>query len=378
VKCGLAIAVKMPLACGTMKTFHLLAATVLAAVTSAASAQTSPELLPDGRVTFRIRAGENRENVKATGQFGDEVLLTKGDKGLWEGTTANAVKPGVYEYGFQVDELRVMDGRNADMKPQRWPGSSILHIPADPPAPWDLQDIPHGTLHHHNYHSKALGKWRKVVIYTPPNTGTTPLPVLYLSHGYSDNQDTWSAHGKTHWILDALIHSGKATPMIVVMPDAHAIEPGGQKFDDYGPKNTAAFIDETLKDVIPLVESNYPAKKEASARAFAGLSMGGHHALTAALQNSNTFAYIGAFSSATPADELVNEAVKDTDGLNSQLKLFWIACGDKDFLFEKNQKLHATFDEAGIKHDYVITEGDDHSWPVWRRYLVEFAPKIFR
>lgn len=363
-----------------MKTINLLTTALLSTVASMAiaHAQTSPEIQSDGRVTFRIRAGENRETVKATGQFGPEVVLTKGEKGVWEGTTTEAVKPGVYEYGFQVDGLRLMDGRNPNMKPQRWPGSSILHIPADPPAPWDLQDIPHGTLHHHDYHSKALGKWRKVVVYTPPNTGTEPLPVLYLSHGYSDNQDTWSAHGKTHWILDALIHSEKVVPMIVVMPDAHAIEPGGQKFDEYGPNNTAAFVDELLKDVIPLVESTYPAKKEAASRAFAGLSMGGHHALTIALQNSDAFAFIGAFSSATPSEALVTEAIKNTEVLNSQLKLFWIACGDKDFLFEKNQELHAKFKEAGVTHDYVVTEGDDHSWPVWRRYLARFAPMIFR
>ncbi|MCB1098096.1 MAG: esterase [Verrucomicrobiae bacterium] len=350
----------------------------LPCMTSVVDAQTSPEVLADGKVTFRINAGNNRESVKATGQFGSEVVLVKGEKGVWEGTTEAAVEPGVYEYSFRVDGLNVMDGRNPAMKPQRWPGSSILHIPADPPAPWDLQDIPHGTVHHHDYHSKALGKWRKVVVYTPPNTGTERLPVLYLSHGYSDNQDTWTAHGKTHWILDSLIASGKAVPMIVVMPDAHAIEPGTQKFDDYGPKNTAAFIDEMLQDVIPLVEAAYPVKKEASARAFAGLSMGGHHALTVALQNSDTFSYIGAFSSATPADDLVTEAIKDSAGLNARLKLFWIACGDKDFLFEKNQALHAKFDEAGVKHEYVVTEGDNHSWPVWRRYLVAFAPRAFR
>ena len=357
----------------------IIFATLVTATSPDVAAQSSPEILSDGRITFRIRAGEEAKSVIATGQFGKDVILARGEEGLWEGTTDTKVDPGVFEYRFKVDGLNVIDGRNAAIKPQRWPGSSILHVPANPPAPWDPRDIPHGVLHHHTYVSKALGRSRKVVVYTPPATATTSaLPVLYLSHGYSDNQDTWSVHGKTHWILDALIHAGKAKPMLVVMPDAHAIEPGKEEFDTYGPKNTAAFIDELVQDLIPLVESSYPVKKEASGRAFAGLSMGGHHALTVALQKSDTFSYIGAFSSATPPPEIIEEAVKDAAGLNDRLKVLWIACGDEDFLFEKNQQIHARFTEAGIKHDYVITEGEDHSWPVWRRYLAEFVPKVFR
>ena len=340
--------------------------------------EASPEVLSDGKVTFRIRAGENAESVKAVGQFGEDVVLTKGEKGIWEGTTKTKVEPGVFEYRFNVDGLTVIDPRNGMIKPQRWPGTSILHIPADPPALWDLQNIPHGVLHHHTYHSKALGKPRNLVVYVPPSVGTEPLPALYLSHGFSDNQATWSVHGKAHWILDALIHSGKAKPMIMVMPDGHAIEPGWERFETYGAKNSAAYADELLKDVIPFVEDKYAVKKDASGRAFAGLSMGGLHALTLALQHGEYFSAIGAFSAATPEDTIVEAAAKHAEELAERLKVFWIACGDKDFLFEKNQKLHAKFKELNIQHDYVIKPGDDHSWPVWRRYLAEFLPKLFQ
>lgn len=342
------------------------------------NAQASPEVLPDGRVTFRISAGDGAETVKVTGQFGAEVILKQGESGLWEGSTEAKVAPGIFEYSFKVDGLNVIDGRNPSIKPQRWPGSSVLHVPADPPAPWDLQDIPHGTVHHHDYHSKALGKWRKLVIYTPPAAAGAPLPVLCLAHGYSDNQDTWSTHGKAHCILDALIHSGLAKPMLVVMPDAHAIEPGREAFDHYIVKNTAAFLDELVNDVIPFVENAYLVKKDAAARAFAGLSMGGHHALTVALRKSEVFSQVGAFSSVTPPDEVVAGAAADVRQLNERLQLFWIACGDEDFLFGKNQEMHAKLEKATIAHDYVITAGDDHSWPVWRRYLAMFVPRLFR
>ncbi|MGY8690516.1 MAG: alpha/beta hydrolase-fold protein, partial [Verrucomicrobiales bacterium] len=249
-----------------------------------------------------------------------------------------------HEYGFSVDGLRTIDPRNRMIKPQRWPNTSILHIPASPPALWDLQDIPHGSVHQHDYQSKALdGEWRSVVVYTPPKM-EGPLPVLYLAHGYSDQQLTWTVHGKSHWIMDALIASGKAVPMIIVMPDAHAIAPetrARSEFNVYGPENSTAFCNELMQDVIPLIEAQYPVRKEASARAFAGLSMGGHHALTVALEHSQHFSQIGAFSSAPPNDDAITAGLTKVDTINNNLKLLWVACGDKDFLFERNQEAHA-------------------------------------
>jgi len=350
----------------------------IAAMAASAEAQVSPELLPDGRVTFRCRAPKATE-VKAEGQFGKAVLLEKGQRGIWHGTTAEAVAPGIFEYHLKIDGQKVIDARNSRIKPQRWPGSSILHVPANPPSPWDLQDIPHGTVHHHVHRSCSLGAWRDLVVYTPPReAGPGPFPVLYLAHGYSDSQRTWTVHGKAHWIIDALIHEGKAEPMIVVMPNAHATDPEAKPFHEYFSENTPAFCKDLIEDVIPFVEKRYPVRTEAGARAFAGLSMGGGHAMTVALQHSDRFAYIGAFSSAPPGESLIQAAGKNADAINRNLKVFWIACGDKDFLFERNQKMHASLEAQGIKHDYRVTKGDAHSWPVWRRYLVEFVVKPFR
>lgn len=336
----------------------------------------SPELLSDGGVTFRFRAPKATD-VKVAGQVGPETALSKDDQGVWSVTLPN-VAPGVHEYRFVVDGLSVIDPQNSQVKPQRWPGVSILQVPANPPAPWDLQDIPHGTVHEHNYRSKALDAWRRIVVYTPPGAEKLGrLPVLYLSHGYSDNEQTWVAHGKAHWILDALIAQKKAVPMIVVMPDGHAIPPGTAGFEDYGPANSAALAKELQQDIIPLVERQYRVNAKPKARAFAGLSMGGHHALTIALNHHDTFQWIGAFSSAPPPTNTVAEALANSAAVNKDLKLFWVACGTKDFLYQRNGQFHALLQERGIRHEYVETEGD-HSWPVWRRYLVDFAPKLFR
>ena len=336
-----------------------------------------PAVGADGKVTFRFRAPGARD-VKVSGQFGPDVPLQKGEDGTWTGSTG-PVAGGVYEYRMVVDGQPMLDSSNPWIKPQRQPGSSILHVPSDPPAPWDLAEVPHGTLHQHAWHSKALKALRHVVVYTPPSwkPGGEPLPVLCLSHGYSDNEQTWTVHGKAHWILDNLIAQGKAVPMVVVMPDGHALPPPPTRRDGYMGENSEAYCRELLTDVLPLVEATYGTRRDARGRAFAGLSMGGRHALTLALRHADVFAAIGAFSAAPPETEGIGDALQRAADLNAKLQLLWIACGRDDFLFAKNEAFHEALTRAGIRHDHVVTDGD-HSWPVWRRYLVDFAPRLFR
>jgi enterochelin esterase-like enzyme len=337
----------------------------------------SPEMLPDGGVTFRLRAPKASE-VKVAGQFGPDTPMTKDTQGVWS-VTVPTVRAGVHEYRFVVDGLSVIDPQNPAIKPQRWPGVSILHVPSRPLAPWDLQDdLPHGALHELTYKSKALDRFRRIIVYTPPGVEKAGrLPVLYLAHGYSDNEATWTVHGKAHWILDALIAAKRAVPMLIVMPDAHALPPGATGFAEYGPANSAALCRELLEDIIPLVERTYRVAARPRSRAFAGLSMGGHHALTVALNHHDKFAWIGAFSSAPPPTNTVAVGLSNADAVNRDLRLLWIACGKDDFLFKRNGEFTSLLKDKGIRHEYVET-GGDHSWPVWRGYLTQFAPKLFR
>jgi enterochelin esterase-like enzyme len=166
-------------------------------------------------------------------------------------------------------------------------------------------------------------------------------------------------------------------PMIVVMPDAHALPPGATGFEEYGPANSAALCRELLEDIIPLVEHNYKVAAKPRARAFAGLSMGGHHALTVALNHHDQFNWIGAFSSAPPPTNTVVGGLNNSALVNRDLKLFWIACGKKDSLLQRNETFVALLKDKGVRHEYTETDGD-HSWPVWRRYLTEFVPRLFR
>ena len=226
----------------------------------------SPEVQADRRVTFRLRAPKATE-VVVNGQWANgRTALTKDTNGVWSVTTG-PIEPGVYEYSFAVDGLTMIDPGNPAIKPMREPRTSILHLPGQPPLLHDFQDVPHGVVRAHTYRSKALGRLRELAVYTPPGYDQQPdarFPTLYLQHGSGDNQATWIAHGKAHWILDNLLGQGRVKPMVVVMMDGHAVAPGT---GDRGPgpqSNTALFERDLLEDVMPFIEANYRVKPDAA------------------------------------------------------------------------------------------------------------------
>lgn len=344
----------------------------------------SPEKHADGRVTFRLRAAQAKE-VTLRGQWAQQpLMLTRDENGMWS-VTAEAVPAGVWEYSFQVDGLNVLDPANPILKPQREPSRSIVHIAGTPPNPWDWQVVPHGTVHHHNYDSKSLGRPRELWVYTPPGYEMTPAanpatryPLLVLQHGSGDNHQTWVVHGKAHWILDNLIAAGRAKPMIVAMLDGH---PLGMVTRDSAPQGRGASLDafrrELFEDALPLVESSYRVEPDPAQRAIAGLSMGGGQSLSVGLGNLDRFAWVGAFSAAVPSADSTPAIFADPAASKAKLKLLWIGCGKDDFLRGRNEEFIATLKEKGVPHEWQLTDGD-HSWPVWRRYLVEFAPMLFQ
>jgi len=337
----------------------------------------SPEVQADRRVTFRLRAPKASEII-VNGQWANgRAPLTKDSNGVWS-VTVGPIEPGVYEYSFTVDGLTMIDPGNPAIKPMREPRTSILHLPGQPPLLQDFQDVPHGVVSQHTYRSKSLGRLRELAVYTPPGyaqSGDTRFPTLYLQHGSGDNQATWVAHGKAHWILDNLVAQGRAKPMVVVMMDGHAAAPGGGGggFNS----NTTAFERDLLEDVMPFVEANYRVKPDAANRGIVGLSMGGGQSLTIGLNHLERFAWVGGFSSSVPSRETVAGALDNADATNAKLKLLWIGCGKDDFLLKRNQDFIAVLTEKNLRHEWHLTDGT-HSWPVWRGYLAEFAPKLFQ
>jgi len=335
-------------------------------------------------ITFMLRtpSGPRAKEVKEVtlrAQWAkDPIGMKHGDDGAWS-VTLDAVPAGVWEYSFSVDGLNVMDSQNPASKPQREPQKSVLHVASTPPAPWDWQDVPHGTVHQHGYASRALGRPRELRVYTPPGyelSGEKKFPLLVLQHGSGDNQRTWVEHGKAHWILDNLIAAGKALPMVVVMIDGHPL--GATRFGDEAKRAQAmdAFRRELFEDALPLVESLYRVEKDAAHRAIAGLSMGGWHSLTVGLGNMDRFAWVGSFSGVPPQPEVAQAFLSDPATANAKLRLLWIAVGKDDFLRKRNEDFVESLKEKGISHTWELSEGA-HAWPVWRDYLAKFAPLLF-
>ena len=154
-----------------------------------------------------------------------------------------------------------------------------------------------------------------------------------------------------------------ATPAI-----AHGTGPQG---------NTGAFERDLLEDVMPFVEANYRVKTDAAEPGIAGLSMGGGQSLTIGLNHLDRFAWVAGFSSSAPSREAVAGALDDPAAANAKLKLLWIACGKDDFLLKRNEEFIALLKEKDIRHEWHLTDGN-HSWPVWRIYLGDLAPKLFQ
>jgi enterochelin esterase family protein len=299
--------------------------------------------------------------------------MTRDESGVWS-VTVGPVVSGIHEYSFNVDGLSMIDPGNRAIKPMRNPRTSILDLPGRPPALHDFQDVPHSRVGLHWYASKSLGRIRPLQVYTPPgydaNTATR-FPTLYLFHGSGDNEATWVAHGHAHWIFDNLFAQKRAQPMIVVMLDGHAVPPGGTTDRSAA---LAAFERDLLEDAMPFVAANYRTREEAAQRAIIGLSMGGGQSLNIGLKHPGRFAWVGGMSSSVGG---AADLLGDGAALNRQLKLLWFACGKEDFLLRANQELAAAMTAKNVRHTYVETEGN-HSWPVWRKYLADFAPLIFR
>ncbi len=333
---------------------------------------------PGAPATFSLKA-TNARSVELCGEWTkNNIPMSRGDGGTWS-VSLESVPPGVWGYSFLVDGLNVLDPDNPLVAPQRELKKNLLHIPSTPPSPWDWQDLPHGTVHVHDYQSKALGKQRQLLVYTPPDYETEPLkrlPLLVLQHGFGGNHRGWVERGKAHWILDHLIAANRAVPMIVLMINGHSdrVSPLGDK--DRQAKALEAFRRELLEDAIPLVEKNYRLAEGRDHRAIAGLSMGARQSLTVGLSTLDRFAWIGAFSGGIDPD-VVKPLLQSPTETNAKLRLLWIACGRDDSYLTPTQTFAAALASSGIRHDWRLTDGG-HTWPVWRGYLVDFVPLLFR
>lgn len=252
----------------------------------------------------------------------------------------------------------------------------------EPPAGFDVPRAggARGKIESVEFKSKAAGEKFRATIYTPPGfSSSKKYSVLYLLHGASGDENTWTHEIQAHAILDNLFADKKLAPMIVVMPsslsNAAREQAGGSR--DAKQKAGMAFGDVLLRDLIPFIEAKYPVIADREHRALAGLSMGAGLALNTGLMNPDMFAWGGAFSGGS-TQRLANSPQLDVTSPGRQLKLLWLSVGNKDTLMAGSvAAVDAFLTGRKIPHVFRINAGG-HEPKVWMNDLHHFAPMLFQ
>jgi enterochelin esterase family protein len=386
-----------------------------------------PCVYPDRRVLFRAVAPE-AQRVRV--RMGPGYDMEKGPDGVWSVTTPPQVI-GFHYYSLQIDGAVVADPSTATFFGSGWHNSAI-EVP-DPDADYyAAKSVPHGRVSQQWYLSKVTGKWRRSFVYTPPDYETNTrgrYPVLYLLHGWGEDETGWTRQGHVDLILDNLIAAGRAKPMIVVMDNLNTVKPGesGALFAARGlvpPPGTApaapaaapgrgappgggrgaappgarggggrtgglgqaTYSEMMFTDLVPMIERNYRVQTGRENRAMAGLSMGGAQTFETVLAHQDKFAYLGGFSGScggfgrggAPVDAKTacGGTFADAAAINKRIKLLYLSRGSEEGQGAKT--LSDALTTAGIKAVYFESPGTAHEWLTWRRSLYDFAPRLFR
>ena len=378
----------------------------------------SPEVNANHTVTFRLKA-PNAQKVQVTGDFlAPKTIdtpmgkydapgvadMTKDEKGVWT-FTSQMLSPELYSYNLLLDGVKIVDPGSVYITRDITSETNIFILSdkkGDCGDLYTVNEVPHGNVSKVWYDSPTLKMQRRMTVYTPAGYDKgKDYPVLYLLHGAGGDEDAWTTLGRAQHILDNLIATGKAKPMVVVMtngnPNCQAA-PGewsaGQyipSFYGYQGAKPAATMDESFPDVMNYVESHYKVAKDKAHRAICGLSMGGGHSFDISRRFPTKFDYIGLFSAGLhvgTTGDVRSDFYKHLQGneeakkqlatlFKNKPKLYWIGMGKTDFLYKSSADLRRYFDEKGYKYTYMETEGG-HIWRNWRVYLTEFAQKIFK
>ena len=379
-----------------------------------------------------------RQVKTAMGTFGKDQQIAMTRKGNQWIYVSKPLESELYTYDFIVDGMRILDPENTNIIRDVDEYSNYFIIGGGIADNYKVKDIPHGTVSKVWYPSSWEGmKYRRMTVYTPPQyadgTGKS-YPVLYLLHGSGGDENAWVEAGRASQILDNMISEGRIEPMIVVMPNGlvdRQAAPGEEVAYDREPsamnvRSMMGLFENTfVHDVVTFVDEHYRTIRDQDKRAIAGLSLGGLHTLFISANNPDEFGYVGLFSAQTTnamtdgrlkrlgrvttglkkalnkmpslqksslGDKIENlntrfssgdmEIYGNLDGklkkqFASNLKLYYIAVGVDDFVKKLNDDFRKKLDAGNYKYVYHETDGA-HSWENWRKYLVDFLPKIFK
>ncbi len=363
-----------------------------------------PCVYPDHRVAFRVAAPDAQ---KVQVRLGGSHDMTRGADGLWTVTIPPQVV-GFHYYSIVVDGAVMADPATRTFFGSGWDNSGI-EIPAPDADFYSAKDVPHGEVQQRSYYSSVTGKWRRCLVYTPAEYGSnqrTRYPVLYLLHGWGENEEGWYKQGHVDLILDNLIADKKARPMLIVMDNLNAVKPGEDAslyfarsiiarpsladVPQAGPGRGGfpqhwgdTFTQMMFTDLIPMIERTYRVLPGRENRAMAGLSMGGAQTFKTALNNLDKFAYLGGFSGSCAGRDASFDpkttcggAFADPAEFDKKVKLLFLGIGSVEGPGTKNFSEALT--NARINNVYFESPGTAHEWLTWRRCLNDFAPRLFR
>ena len=367
-------------------------------VLSKQSALVSPQVNEDNSVTFRLYAPKAKF-VEVLGDWealNGKGIMVKGKDGVWEYSTP-VLPSEMYTYRFKIDGVVVTDPTNPFVRRDVGNQFSVFFIGNGCADYYQVRDVPHGSMTTTWYHSNQMNADRRISIYTPPFYGkmNKSYPVLYLLHGSGGDELAWVELGNVARIMDNLIAEGKAEPMIVVMPNGNVSKQAapGETPETlaYRPVSTNQLpgykngvYETAFTEIVNFVDATYRTIPDKKHRAVAGLSMGGFHTLFISTNHPTLFDYVGMFSAGINFTSVNMElpAYADLDGKLKNFhevgyRLFWIACGNTDFLYEANKDFLKRLDALGVPYEYHESSRG-HLWANWRQYMLKFVPMLFK
>lgn len=385
--------------------------------------------------TFTYRPAQQADKVVIETSFGGKEKMQLAADGAWTYTTPDTLASDMYTYRFIVDKRNTLDPLNSQVVRDIDDTLNYFFVPGPLATLYQDQRVAHGKVQQLWYPSsfdKDM-KQRRLSVYTPAEYAKNAqkrYPVLYLLHGTGGDEMAWLDMGRLAQIMDNMIASGKAKPMIVVMPNGIAdldAAPGQSPYmqGKASHNNMSSWMGRTEaafpKEVMPFIEKNFRTLADKDHRAIAGLSMGGMHTMAISANNPDLFNYVGLFSpqAVTPLTDKNIRRIKRVTNVDSKIRgfankvaslisgtqtdvteqtldidiyadmenklqkqfaqsprLYYIAIGKKDPLLKFVDSFRKKVSAAGGTYLYKETEGG-HTWDNWRRYLVDFLPRIF-
>ena len=353
----------------------------------------SPEIMEDGSVVLRLYAPQ-AECVTLYGDFAPgydsaSMDMVRRDDGVWE-YHSEPLASELYYYWFNVDGIdHVADPSNSYVMRDVGSQMNYFIIPGERGDLYSAQDVAHGTVAK-VWAKVSDGRERRMTVYTPAGyeAGKGRYPVLYLLHGMGGDEEAWIATGRLAEIMDNLIAQGKAEPMIVVMTNGctnHVSAPGFSHEGMWRPYMSGSMdgsFETMFPSIVEWVDDHYRTISKKSARAIAGLSMGGFHSMQISKEYPTMFDYVGLFSAAIFRGKEGVDIYKDLEEklatqFREGVELYWIAIGSDDFLYDENVRYRELLDKGGYSYKYRESD-KGHIWRNWRIYIAEFAQMLFK